>query len=82
LALIRWLIGGLIGGAIGGFVWALISYLTNYEVGWIAWGVGFLVGLGVRFADHLGDGEEGLLQGVTAAVMAIGAIGVGTYGDD
>jgi hypothetical protein len=74
MGMLRWLLGGLVGGAAGVLIWVLIGYTTHYEVGWIAWGVGFLVGLGVRFAAHLGDQEESMGQGIVAAGMAIGSI--------
>ena len=41
-------IGGIFGGMVGVFIWVEVGYFTHYEVGWIAWGVGFLVGFGVR----------------------------------
>ena len=73
----KWIIAGAIGGLVGGAIWAGISYATNYEVGWIAWGVGFLVGVGVRISA--GESEEGLAQGLTAAVVAIVAVLGGKY---
>ena len=42
----RGIIGGALGGLIGAVIWAGISYFTGYEIGWIAWGVGGMVGLG------------------------------------
>lgn len=74
MGFLRWLIGGLIGGLVGVAIWVGIGYATHYEVGWIAWGIGFLVGAGVRYGAHLGNQDESLLQGVLASVMAIGAI--------
>jgi hypothetical protein len=37
-------IAGLIAAVAGGFMWAVIVVATGYEVGWVAWGVGGLVG--------------------------------------
>ncbi len=74
LEMIRWLIGGAIGGAVGVAIWIAVGYFTQYEVGWIAWGVGFLVGVGVRYAAFLVDQEESAAQGILAAVMACGSI--------
>ncbi len=71
---IRCVLGGLIGGAIGVVIWVVVGYSTQYEVGWIAWGVGFLVGVGVRYAAYLADREESFAQGILAAVIAIGSI--------
>ncbi len=39
------MIGGLVAAIIGAFVWAGIVYGTGYEVGYVAWGVGLLVGI-------------------------------------
>lgn len=58
------LIGGALGGLIGAAVWAGIAYTTGYEIGWIAWGVGVLVGFGVT------RGGKG--RGVPAGVLAVG----------
>lgn len=44
----RGLLAGIVAGAVAAIVWALITKVTGYEVGWIAVGVGFLVGLAVR----------------------------------
>jgi hypothetical protein len=74
---IKWLIAGIIGGLIGAAVWAGISYATNYEVGWIAWGIGFLVGVCVRISA--GENEEGFAPGAVAAVIAVGAVLLGKY---
>jgi hypothetical protein len=74
MGVLRWILGGLLGGAAGVLIWVLVGYFTHYEVGWIAWGVGLLVGVGVRYAAYLGDQEESFAQGILAAAMAIGAI--------
>lgn len=42
------LIGGLGASAVGAAIWALITVWTNYQIGWMAVGVGFLVGYAVR----------------------------------
>src|SRR5262245_9387722 len=72
----KWVIGGLVGGRIGAGIWAGIVYATHRQIGWIAWGVGALVGVGVRLAA----GEEyGPKPGVTAAVIAILALIAGKF---
>lgn len=45
---LKWFVAGAIGGAIGAAIWVAVGYLTSYEVGWIAWGIGVLVGIAVR----------------------------------
>ncbi|HEX3659054.1 MAG TPA: hypothetical protein VHV55_24920 [Pirellulales bacterium] len=55
-------------------IWVLVGVVTHYEVGWIAWGVGFLTGAGLRYAAYLGGDEESVLQGVLAGGLAIVAV--------
>jgi hypothetical protein len=74
---LKWLVAGTIGGLVGAAVWAGIAYATNYEVGWIAWGIGFLVGVCVRISA--GENEEGFAPGATAAVIAIAAVLAGKF---
>lgn len=73
---LRWLVAGGIGGAIGVVIWVLVGYFANYEVAYIAWGVGALVGIGVRAAAR---GERGTAQGITAVGVAIASILVAKY---
>ncbi len=42
------IIGGIIAALIGACAWATVTVLTNYQIGWMAVGVGFLVGYAVR----------------------------------
>ena len=71
------LLAGIIGGAVGAIVWAIISYYANAEVGWIAWGIGFVVGVFVRVAA--GEAFEGPLPGAMAAGIAILSVVIGKY---
>jgi len=73
----KWIAAGLAGGLVGAMIWAAISYFANTEIGWIAWGVGGLVGLCVRVAA--GNEDEGPLPGVGAAAIAIGSVLLGKY---
>lgn len=73
----KWVIAGGIGGLLGAAIWAGISYATNYEIGWIAWGIGFVVGVAVRISA--GESEEGLAPGLTAAAVAIVSVVAGKY---
>lgn len=87
--------GGLLGGLIGAGIWVAIAHTTGYEIGWIAWGVGGLVGLGVRL---LGSAEMAsfdratrqrvvkrvpamapVAAGLVAAVIAVGAVVAAKY---
>jgi hypothetical protein len=60
--------GGVIAGTIGALVWAGIAYFTGYELGWIAWAVGGLVGLGVLLGS---GGEKSSSGGVVAVAIAV-----------
>lgn len=39
------ILAGAVAGVLGGGGWALIVALTDLEVGWVAWGIGGLIGL-------------------------------------
>ena len=66
--------GGLIGGFVGAAIWAAIIALTEYEIGWIAWAVGALVGIGVRIGS---SGEEGPWLGILSVLIAFASIYAG-----
>src|SRR5438874_1687918 len=72
----KWLLGGVVGGIVGATVWALITYFTDHEIGWIPWGIGFVVGLGVRI---MAGETSGFAPGITAAAIAIVAVLAGKY---
>lgn len=42
------ILGGLAASIIGAILWAIITILTEFQIGWMAVGVGFLVGYAVR----------------------------------
>ncbi len=41
-------VAGLLAAIVGALIWAVVTVLTNYQIGWMAVGVGFLVGGVVR----------------------------------
>ncbi len=54
---------------VGALIWGLIAYVTEYELGYIAWGIGLLVGLvAVKF------GGRGLATAATCAALTLVAI--------
>src|SRR5688500_12631756 len=65
------LLMGLIGGGIamlaGAVVWGAITYFTEYQIGWMSIGVGFLVGLALRF---FGKGKT-MIFGISGAALAL-----------
>jgi hypothetical protein len=79
MGIISPLIGGIVGGIVGIFIWVEVGYLTHYEIGWIAWGVGGLVGLGVRYAAYMFEQEANTVLGFLSAGMAICSIFIAKY---
>jgi hypothetical protein len=68
-------IAGLVAAVAGGFLWAVIVVSTGYEVGWVAWGVGGLVGF--TMLKVAGMPSPGL--GARAAVLAAVGLLVGKW---
>lgn len=66
----------LIAAIAGGLAWGLIVKWTGYEVGIIAWGIGFLTGTAAVLATRGGKGA--VLQGI-AIVTALLGILLGKY---
>ena len=73
--LLRGILGGLLGGILGAVLWAAISYFTNYQIGWVAVGVGFLVGFGI---NRLGHGVD-LKFAIAGAIIAFISVVVGNF---
>jgi hypothetical protein len=69
------LIFGGLAGLAGAALWAAISYGTGYEVGYVAWAIGGLVG----FACAKGSERGGSRVGLTAVVITILSIAAGKY---
>jgi len=59
--------GGLAAAVVGAGVWAMITALTSFQIGWMAVGVGFLVGFSVRY---FGKGVD-QIYGIIGAVFAL-----------
>ena len=74
MAFFRWVLGGLLGAAVGLAIWVLVGYFAHREVGWIAWGVGFLSALGVRYAAYRGGEDASAAKGIFSVVVALVAI--------
>ncbi|HKC41404.1 MAG TPA: hypothetical protein VKC15_17810 [Gemmatimonadales bacterium] len=64
------LLNGILVGIVAAVGWAVIVYVTGYEIGWVAWGVGALVGLAVAKSAH----EPSAVLGPTAAALAVGSL--------
>jgi len=57
-----------IGAALGAAVWGGVVLAFDYEIGWIAWGLGFVAGLGMAMGH---EDEDGTLAGIVAAGISI-----------
>lgn len=67
------LTGAILTGAIGALAWFFLIKVTGYQIGFGAWGVGLLVGMGTRGLGR--EGSRGLA--VAAAVCALAAVAGG-----
>jgi len=63
------IIAGLFGSVIGAGIWAGITVLTHFQIGWMAVGVGFLVGVAIK---KFGNGIDKSFGYVGAALALFG----------
>jgi hypothetical protein len=61
------LTSGIVAMLVGAILWGAITYLTGYQIGWMAIGVGLLVGFAIRF---FGKGKS-MVFGISGAVLAL-----------
>ena len=66
-SLILGILAGAVASAISAGIWAGVTLATGYQIGWMAIGVGFLVGFAVRAG---GQGSSAVF-GVVGAVFAL-----------
>ena len=64
---------GLLGGLVAGIIWYLILVITNYEIGYVAIGVGYLIGQAIHFGSgkKRGPGLQFLSVGVTLTTLLV-----------
>jgi hypothetical protein len=67
---------GLVAALVGGIVWGLIVKWTQYELGFVAWGIGFLVGTAVVYGAR---NLRGIPFQLIAVVFALLGIAIGKY---
>ncbi|HLF26904.1 MAG TPA: hypothetical protein VJG32_11250 [Anaerolineae bacterium] len=65
------LLGGVAGLVVSAVIWALVTVALDRQIGYMAIGVGFLVGLGVRL---LGKGLDPIFGILGAALSLIGVL--------
>jgi hypothetical protein len=66
-------LAGLAAALIGAGIWAAITVTSGYQIGWMAVGVGFLVGLAVR---QFGRGSTPVFA-IAGALLALGGCVIG-----
>lgn len=66
-------LAGFIAALAGAAVWAGITVATEYQIGWIAVGVGFVVGMAIRVS---GKGIDQIF-GIVGAVMSLVGVALG-----
>lgn len=75
-----WLLGALalsvLGGLVGSVIWYAVAQGLNVEISWVAIAVGILAGGGAAIGAR---GNEGVLTGLLACLIAICSIGVAKY---
>jgi hypothetical protein len=65
--LLMGLIGGAVAMLVSAIVWGAVTYFTNYQIGYLAVGVGFLVGIAVKY---FGRGKTAIF-GISSAILAL-----------
>ena len=65
--LLMGLIGGGIAMLVSAIAWGAITYFTQYQISWMSIGVGFLVGVAIRY---FGKGKT-LMFGFSGAILAL-----------
>ena len=76
LRILQGAVGGLIAAIVGGLIWGLILQFTEYELGFIAWGIGLLCGWAVGYFSFTG---RGIIFQLIAVFSSIFGILVGKY---
>ena len=64
-------LAGIVAAMIGGGIWATVTIVTEYQIGWMAIGIGFLVGFTVRI---VGNGIDQTFGAVSAVLSLFGCM--------
>ena len=73
--LILGLVGGVLAMLVSAVIWGLITYFTEYQISWMAIGVGFFVGIAIQ---KLGKGKSPI-YGISGAVLSLLGCLLGNY---
>jgi len=66
-------LAGLVAAVVGASIWAAVTVATGFQIGWIAIGIGFAVGIAIRY---VGKGIDQIF-GVVAGVLSLLGCGLG-----
>lgn len=66
--------GAAIAGVVAMLAWLFLIQVTGYQIGFAAWGVGLLVGLGARVLGREGSRRLGWAAGACALVAILGGL--------
>lgn len=66
------ILAGIVAAAVGALIWMGITIVTGYHIGYVALGVGALVGLTVRY---VGNGTSVVFGIIGAVLTLIGCLG-------
>ena len=75
-AVLTGLIGGTLAALTGGIAWGLIVARIDFEIGFMAWGLGLLAGFGVVLFAR---GKKGTALQTVAVITSVAGIGLGKY---
>jgi len=69
--LVMGVLGGSAAAVVAAIAWGVITFVTNYQIGWMAIGVGFLVGWAMRV---LGKGVDKVFGYIAAGLSLLGCV--------
>ncbi|MEX0331096.1 MAG: hypothetical protein AB3N64_06685 [Puniceicoccaceae bacterium] len=70
-SLVGALVAGLVASIVGAAIWAGITIATEYQIGWVAIGIGFLVGFAVRILGKGINMQYGIIGGAFALLGCV-----------
>ena len=65
------IIGGFIAAGVGAAIWAAITVMTDFQIGWMAVGIGFMVGFAVRMTGKGISKSFGYVGAILALVSCL-----------
>ncbi|MFM1768575.1 MAG: hypothetical protein RJA22_1104 [Verrucomicrobiota bacterium] len=77
--LVPGVVGAVLAGAVGMLAWFFLIQSTGHQLGFAAWGVGLLVGLGARALGREGGSRLGWAAAGCAAVAVVGGQWLAIY---